>query len=57
VEKCLKGLPLDAQEVIEGLISFEDEQDIINGEVPSDSLRLHIELWIKAGKPHYSGKL
>lgn len=38
------------------LMSVEDEQDIINGEIPAKSLRLHIKLWVKAGKPHYSGK-
>ena len=56
VEKCCIGLPVNAQQVIEHLLSADDEQDIINDEIPEESLRLHIELWIKAGKPHYSGK-
>ncbi|KTD13979.1 hypothetical protein [Legionella israelensis] len=56
VNGCLKGFPIDAQQVIDGLLSLEDEQDIINGNVPAESLRLHIELWLKADKPHYSGK-
>ena len=49
-------LPVEAQQVIDGLLSSDDERDIINGNVPVESLRLHIELWIKAGKPHYSDK-
>ncbi len=56
VEKCCVNLQVEPQQVIDGLLSIEDEQDIINGDVPSESLRLHIELWISAGKPHYSGK-
>jgi hypothetical protein len=56
VKKCCGGLQVDAQQVIDGLLSSDDEQDIINGNTPVESLRLHIELWIKAGKPHYSGK-
>ena len=56
VKKCCDGLPVDAQQVIDGLLSLDDEQDIIDGNTPVESLRLHIELWIKADKPHYSGK-
>lgn len=56
VKKCCEGLPVEAQQVIDGLLSSDDEQDIINGEVPVESLSLHIKLWVKAGKPHYSGK-
>jgi hypothetical protein len=56
VEKCCIGLPVNAQLVIEHLLSVDDEQDIINDEIPEESLRLHIKLWVEAGKPHYSGK-
>ena len=56
VEKCCVNLQVEPQQVIDGLLSIDDEQDIINGDTPAESLRLHIELWISAGKPHYSGK-
>jgi len=56
VQRCCSGFPVKVQQVIDHLLSVDDEQDIINGEVPAESLRLHIELWISAGKPHYSGK-
>lgn len=56
VRGCLYSFPIDAQQVVDGLLSLEDERDIINGHVPAESLRLHIELWLQAGSPHYSGK-
>ena len=56
VTRCCYGLEVNPQEVIDHLLSIEDEQDIINGLIPADSLRLHIELWIANGKPYYSGK-
>ena len=56
VEKCCVNLKIETQQVIDGLLSTDDEQDIINGYIPVESLRLHIELWISSGKPHYSGK-
>lgn len=56
VEQCCSSFYVSVQEVIDHLLSLEDEQDIINGEIPIESLKLHIEVWIKAGKPHYSGK-
>lgn len=56
VKGCLKDFPIDAQQVIDGLLPLEEEQDIINESVSAQSLRLHIELWLQAGKPHYSGK-
>lgn len=56
VEQCCVGFSVNAQQVVEHLLSVDDEQDIINGEIPEESLRLHIKLWVEAGKPHYSGK-
>lgn len=56
VEKCCVNLKIEPKQVIDGLLSSDDEQDIINGDIPAESLRLHIELWISSGKPHYSGK-
>ncbi len=56
VQCCCIGFPVTAHQVIDNLLSSADEQDIINGAIPTESLRLHIERWIKAGKPNYSGK-
>lgn len=56
VQRCCVGLPVNAQQVIDHLLSIDDEQDIINGDTPADSLRLHLKLWIENGMPHYSGK-
>jgi len=56
VEQCCVGLSVNAKQVIEHLLSVDDERDIINGVIPEESLRLHIKLWAEAGKPHYSGK-
>lgn len=36
------------------LLSDEDKEDMRNGEVPIESLELHIELWMKAGMPDYA---
>ena len=56
VQRCCENFHIIAQEVIDNLLSIDDEQDIINGEIPVESLRLHIKVWIDAGKLHYSGK-
>lgn len=56
VEQCCSGFSVSAKQVIDHLLSLEDEQDIINGEISIETWKLNIEVWIKAGKPHYSGK-
>ena len=56
VLRCCVNFQIESQEVIDRLLSIEDEQDIINGDIPADSLRLHVQVWIEMGKPHYSGK-
>jgi len=56
VQRCCMGLLLTAQQVIDELLSPDDEQDIINGDVPLEVLRLHVEVWISSGMPFYSGK-
>lgn len=57
VQRCCAGFAVCPQQVIDQLLSKDDEQDIINGDIPAESLQLHIKLWIKAGQPHYSGKI
>ncbi|MCC5792828.1 MAG: hypothetical protein JJT82_09525 [Legionellaceae bacterium] len=56
VQRCCVGFSVNGQQVIDHLLSVDDEQDIINGDTPADSLQLHIKLWIEGGMPHYSGK-
>lgn len=57
VHRCCVGLPVTTQQVIDNLLSIDDELDIINGAIPVDSLRLHIQLWIESDMPYYSGKI
>lgn len=56
VQDCVREFDIKPQQVIDNLLSIDDEQDIITGSISPQSLRLHIELWLKAGKPYYSGK-
>lgn len=56
VTRCCYGSKTEPQEVLDKLLSVEDEQDIVGGYITAEELRLHIELWIANGKPHYSGK-
>ena len=57
VQRCCIGLPVTSNQVIDNLLSVDDEIDIINGETPADSLRLHIQLWVENNMPYYSGKI
>jgi hypothetical protein len=56
VKHCCVGFTVSAQQVINLLLSIEDEQDIINGLIPRESLITAIELWIANGSSHISGK-
>ncbi|WP_148110585.1 hypothetical protein [Legionella septentrionalis] len=56
VQLCCDGASVTVDQVINSLLSEDDENDIVNGYVSKESLRLHINLWINAGKPYYSGK-
>ena len=57
VHQCCRGLSVTPQQVIDNLLSVDDEVDIINGDVPAESLRLHIQVWIENNMPYYSGKM
>ncbi len=57
VSSCCFEFDIEPIEVINCLLSIEDETDIINDQLPKDCLKLHIEVWIKDGKPFYSGKI
>ena len=56
VQRCCVGFSINTQQVIDHLLSENDEQDIINGQIPMGTLKLHIQVWIEMGKPHYSRK-
>ncbi|RUQ84478.1 hypothetical protein [Legionella septentrionalis] len=56
VDDCCIGLSVETAEVINGLISNEDEEDILKGLIPNSCLRLHIQLWMVKGQPSYAGK-
>lgn len=56
VQRCCVGFPVTSQQVINHLLSVEDEEDIIHSGMTVEMLRLHIKLWFKSGMPHYSGK-
>ena len=53
---CCPKLLIQPQVIIDHLLSVDDEQDLLNGKVGIESLRLHIELWCAKGMPHKSGK-
>lgn len=56
IKNCCPNYEGSYQEIIDYLLSKEDEQDIINGDISAEALRLHVQLWANAGKPQYSGK-
>ncbi len=56
VQHCCMTFTVSAQEVINLLLSMEDEQDIINGLIPIESLITAIRVWIANGSPLISGK-
>lgn len=56
VEQVCNEFPVSAKEVIDNLLSIEDELDIIEGNIPEETLKAHIKVWLEAGKPKLSGK-
>lgn len=36
------------------LLSDEDKQDMLNGELPMETLELAVKLWMEAGMPDYA---
>ena len=56
VSSCCIEHKVGPQQLIDLMLSVEDEQDIINGIIPAESLRLAIQLWITNGATRISGK-
>jgi len=40
--------------ISERLLSKEDKQDMLNGDVPLETLEVAVELWKQAGMPDYA---
>lgn len=56
VAKCSIGLNVKPQDVIDGMLSPENEQEIINGQVSEIELRAFTEMWINDGRCRHSRK-
>lgn len=56
VQSCCDGFSVSANYVLKHLLSNDDINDIADGNVPIKTLKLHIELWMAKGMPHYSGR-
>ncbi len=56
VAQCCKGLNVSPQQVVEQLLSVDDELDIITGDLTTASLKTAIALWTAQGTPYRSGK-
>jgi len=54
VGRCCYGSKVSPKQVIYDLLSSEDRQDIINGDISVECLRAHIEEWINQKMPHYA---
>lgn len=56
VQRSCQGFSVSASYVLKHLLSNEDINDIADGNIPMETLKLHIELWVAKGIPHYSGR-
>ncbi|HBD7397092.1 hypothetical protein [Legionella longbeachae] len=56
VQSSCQGFSVSANYVLEHLLSNDDINDIADGNIPIETLKLHIELWMAKGMPHYSGR-
>lgn len=54
IKQLAKELGMEARLITTRLISEDDKNDMRNGDLPRISLKLHIELWKKAGYPDYA---
>lgn len=49
-----RRLNVDPKLIVTRLLSEDDKNDMRNGDLPINALKLHIELWIKTGCPDYA---
>jgi len=46
------GMPTTPPEMLEKMMSPEDVEDLKNGLIPFESLKLHVKIWCEMGKPN-----
>ncbi|MBL7479995.1 hypothetical protein [Legionella bononiensis] len=56
VQSSCQGFSVSTSYVLKHLLSSDDINDIADGNIPMETLKLHIELWMAKGMPHYSGE-
>lgn len=49
-----KMLCVKAELISNHLLSKEDKNDMLNDEIPIESLILHVKVWMQAGRPNYA---
>ena len=54
VRKLAKELTVRASLITTRLLSENDKQDLRMGELSTDTLRAHIEVWVANGMPDYA---
>lgn len=54
IKQLAKELAVEPKLITTRLMSEDDKNDMRNGDLPRESLKLHIELWKKAGYPDYA---
>lgn len=56
IQSSCQDFSVSASYIMKYLLSNEDINDIADGNIPMETLKLHIELWMAKGMPHYSGR-
>lgn len=51
LEEACAGCSTNVQEVMSLMMSPEDIEDLKQGRIPFESLKLHVQLWCEMGKP------
>jgi hypothetical protein len=49
-----KELDVEARLITTRLMSEDDKNDMRNGNLPRESLKLHVQIWKKSGYPDYA---
>jgi hypothetical protein len=51
LEQSCAGYATNGHEVMTRMMSPEDIEDLKNGDIPFESLKLHVKVWCEMGKP------
>ena len=54
IKGIAKQFKIEAKLITTRLMSEEDKQDMRDGNLPLESLRCHVKVWIEAGLPDYA---